>query len=269
MFTPIAVYAKPKVAVAPAPGIPWTPEDNANLFVWYDAEDTATITLVSGDVSQWDDKSGNGYHATQTTSGDRPDYGINTLNGVDLITFGRSGTVALDTPVTPYTNNDVSLYVVAQYRTKGSWQSTVLFNRAGSQFVAFLLEAGAGTGKYNIYTQTFYEGNTALVNPSANLFSLVGDNATSNMEYWLNGTADGSTGAGNFGTTSVFSGGQGYLGNDNYGSAAISDLAEVVLINGKDSTDDRQKMEGYLAWKWGLEGNLPIGHPYKNAAPTV
>jgi hypothetical protein len=34
-------------------------------------------------------------------------------------------------------------------------------------------------------------------------------------------------------------------------------------------TDTREKIEGYLAWKWGLEGNLPIGHPYKSAAPTT
>ena len=31
---------------------------------------------------------------------------------------------------------------------------------------------------------------------------------------------------------------------------------------------DRQQLEGYLAWKWGLEANLPVDHPYKNAAPT-
>ena len=30
-----------------------------------------------------------------------------------------------------------------------------------------------------------------------------------------------------------------------------------------------QKMEGYLAWKWGLEGSLPVGHPYKSAPPRV
>jgi hypothetical protein len=29
------------------------------------------------------------------------------------------------------------------------------------------------------------------------------------------------------------------------------------------------KAEGYLAWKWGLEGNLPVLHPYKNSAPIV
>jgi hypothetical protein len=34
------------------------------------------------------------------------------------------------------------------------------------------------------------------------------------------------------------------------------------------STTDRQKLEGYLAHKWGLAANLPADHPYKSAAPT-
>ena len=33
------------------------------------------------------------------------------------------------------------------------------------------------------------------------------------------------------------------------------------------SIEDRQKLEGYLAWKWGLQASLPSDHPYKSAAP--
>ena len=28
-----------------------------------------------------------------------------------------------------------------------------------------------------------------------------------------------------------------------------------------------KKIEGYLAWKWGLESNLPVDHPYKSGGP--
>jgi len=30
---------------------------------------------------------------------------------------------------------------------------------------------------------------------------------------------------------------------------------------------NRQKVEGYLAWKWGLQSNLPTSHPFRAAAP--
>jgi hypothetical protein len=35
------------------------------------------------------------------------------------------------------------------------------------------------------------------------------------------------------------------------------------------SDADRQKMEGYLAWKWNLQAKLPADHPYKQAAPVI
>jgi hypothetical protein len=43
-------------------------------------------------------------------------------------------------------------------------------------------------------------------------------------------------------------------------------VADVPGTGGTDITDF-QKAEGYLAHKWGLEGSLPVGHPYKSVAP--
>ena len=37
---------------------------------------------------------------------------------------------------------------------------------------------------------------------------------------------------------------------------------------GLQDISDVEKAEGYLAHKWGLTGNLPVSHPYKNTAPT-
>ena len=46
-------------------------------------------------------------------------------------------------------------------------------------------------------------------------------------------------------------------------------LYEVITFDEAVSVELRQIVEGYLAWKWNNEAQLPIGHPYKNAAPTV
>lgn len=40
-------------------------------------------------------------------------------------------------------------------------------------------------------------------------------------------------------------------------------ISEVVGCNTKLSTEDRQKLEGYLAWKWDLAETLPNDHPYR------
>ena len=44
-------------------------------------------------------------------------------------------------------------------------------------------------------------------------------------------------------------------------------LYEILIYNTDLSVDRRQKIEGYLAHKWGIPMNLPNGHPYKSSAP--
>ena len=67
--------------------------------------------------------------------------------------------------------------------------------------------------------------------------------------------------------SSVFS--SGGIVNDQYGSAFSGYWGEAVLVPQYDGTTERQKMEGYLAWKWGLQANLPSDSPYKDAPPYV
>jgi hypothetical protein len=43
----------------------------------------------------------------------------------------------------------------------------------------------------------------------------------------------------------------------------IGGIGEVIGLSATSSTSDRQKIEGYLAHKWGL--SLPGGHPYKTS----
>ena len=43
-------------------------------------------------------------------------------------------------------------------------------------------------------------------------------------------------------------------------------LGEVVAISSALS-EDRERLEGYAAHRWGLTGQLPAGHPYKSVAP--
>ena len=45
-------------------------------------------------------------------------------------------------------------------------------------------------------------------------------------------------------------------------------LGELIYHNVAFSTGQRQAMEGYLAWKWGLVSGLPSTHPYKLFPPS-
>ena len=45
-------------------------------------------------------------------------------------------------------------------------------------------------------------------------------------------------------------------------------LYEVINFTSTLQTSDRQKIEGYLAWKYNISDVLPVGHPYLSVAPT-
>lgn len=57
----------------------FSPQNILGLQLWLDFSNDSSITLASNNISQINDLSGNGYHATQATAGDRP--GTSTING--------------------------------------------------------------------------------------------------------------------------------------------------------------------------------------------
>ena len=69
------------------------------LQAWYDAADSASVTLDSGRVSQWSDKSGNARHATNTTSGStQPSYTKAARNGLNVLRFAAASVQRLAVP---------------------------------------------------------------------------------------------------------------------------------------------------------------------------
>ena len=78
----IGIIASSKFAGLPDPGSPV-----AGYYAWYDAADTSTITLSGSNVTQWDDKSGNGYHLTQGTDSRRPQSGTRTMNTRNVLDY--------------------------------------------------------------------------------------------------------------------------------------------------------------------------------------
>jgi hypothetical protein len=45
------------------------------------------------------------------------------------------------------------------------------------------------------------------------------------------------------------------------------EIAEVLVFNRVLSNPERQSIEGYLAWKWGINDYLPDDHPYADGYP--
>ena len=83
----------------------------ANLAIWYDASDSASITLDgSNTVSQWSDKSGNGRHATALVN-QRPTYLASGINGLPALRGDGIDDVMEWTPFSSGTNHNFYLVV--------------------------------------------------------------------------------------------------------------------------------------------------------------
>lgn len=240
--------------------VAWTPADlGAALALWLDAEDTASITLNGSNVSQWSDKSGNANHAVQNTAALQPVYSATGWGGKPSIEFAQD---RLELPSN--FASGTSLYFVAQ-RTGATGNQTLLGCTGPSDYVPIFSDGNVSSqllrfagindpAQSSIYmTGELIKAKNSIpvVNRDA-LFDLAGSRRIweflgilpLSSSPWI-----------------------GYTGSGGY--AWYGPIVEIVASTNDSSTEERQKLEGYLAWKWGLEANLPADHPYKSAPPTV
>jgi hypothetical protein len=102
----------PRLLVPRATG--FNPKTLAGLTAWWDASDAATITAVSGAVSVWADKSGNGRTLYQGTAGNRPATGTQTIGGRNALDFDGSNDCLLSGDPALVATNGAAYSVDAQ-----------------------------------------------------------------------------------------------------------------------------------------------------------
>lgn len=239
----------------------WTPANLTYPGFWLDASDASTITHTSNSVSQWNDKSGNDYHFTQATSANRP-----TWNGTDAITSDGSNDVMktstiLMSDISP--TNPVGIFAAVISYTSGviyfKWENVDWTTRIGMEGASRVDWPNDSGGQLTGWSTSLSSSPQVL---------MIRRTAT-NIYVKING-AQVATKA-NSSTFSSFSsvGSQfSIFANigDNFHS--VSSYKGLVFCGDSDATT-AEKLEGYLAWKYGLEGSLDSGHPYKSAAPTL
>ena len=84
--------------------IPFAPVGSPQA--WYDASDTSSLTIVSNKVSQWNDKSGSGFHLSQGTAANRPLYDATPrfINGVICLEFTTAEFMTSSCPADSHTS---------------------------------------------------------------------------------------------------------------------------------------------------------------------
>ena len=248
--------------------LPWSPIEAAGLWGWYDSVDAATITHVAGVVSAWADKGPLGNHVVQATGGAKPNYSLTALAGT-LPGIAYSGAQLLELTGIALTAGTL-LHVFAVVRPTGTpyYDRVLSFSTTGS--ADYINGYGPiirdnASNLWGSYSGGFASEVTLAPDTTAILESIRVD--ATNHQMLRDGTA-AATVAQSFpagaltrlgiGAEPGFEGGGGFAGV----------ISEVIIIAGAaPSLSDRQKIEGYLAHKWGLVSALPGGHPYISAAP--
>lgn len=224
---------------------------------WYDASDNLTITESSGDVSQWDDKSGNGNHATQAVSSLQPQYNTSSLNGLSLLSFNE------DTLEIPTINIKSAMWVWLNLNGNSVDNGTMIF--------------GQNFGGVNNYTFNFANTSDTNYDISIDGGGASSGNASVNGGNLVAGTNIdlGQTNAQNEAENIWYADYNSSISLNLLASAKLGsnffnsncDIAEIILLLEIPTNNERQKLEGYLAHKWGLASKLPANHPYKHTQP--
>ena len=215
--------------------------------LWLDASDPSSITKDSnGLVSQWNDKSGNGNQLLQTTSQQQPTHSGSEVN----FSVANNMDFTSNLPSTWWAITIGSPGPINSFRSlvyTGTGNTPVLVSNGDSSFGAYESSFGqAGSITWGV-------GETAMMAIDAN---------GTNTQISKNAGQFFATGK-NPNNAAVNFGG---IGTNNTQSFGV--VNEFILFSAEPSEDDRQKIEGYLAHKWGLVASLPADHPYKNATPS-
>ncbi|MEL0099461.1 MAG: hypothetical protein VW907_07905, partial [Opitutae bacterium] len=117
------------------------PNNLSTLALWLDATDSSTITQTANVVSQWNDKSGGNYHASQSTADRQPTVESNSIDGKTTILFDGSDSLGASTRLGLGANPALTVFVVCNIFTDNNTDDRI-FHIGGS---SNSLAVGAGS----------------------------------------------------------------------------------------------------------------------------
>lgn len=256
----------------------WSPAE-ISPAAWYDAADATTFILSSGAVSQWNDKSGNARNISQATTTQRPTFASKTVSfdGIDDLLF--------NTDAFMYVNNRVDIYVVGAFDSTTADRRLLGESSSSNSNQLYLPFQSMGASVTDLSTMGAYirdDANIIRFQHDTKSLSATGALDLSTRKFYqVRDTGNSLTGRVNGGIATTVNYDRGNTTLTNFGIGGIpprpdsttgsawmrADVNEIIIVPSLLSDSDRQKIEGYLAHKWSLTGNLPADHPYKLSSP--
>jgi hypothetical protein len=234
------------------------PIDLIGCSLWLDGADPSTILRETG-VSRWIDKSGYGYNLTQSIASNQPTQTGNYLN------FQSS--YFLNIPPAAMNNlPNWSLFLVINPISSTNWIMVKQRDNVNTYNVLSMTNNTSNTGANQtgltnyLYWRSFNSGTqgistAALSTSTVQVLNLTYDG--SNLYFYKNGLLESIT-SGSFAilnelSPSAFTLGAWYQGTT-FNNAGVTNfrLGEMILYPSFLNTNQREKVNSYLDWKWSV-----------------
>jgi hypothetical protein len=271
-------------------------------WIWLDAADASSVSMTNGAVTEWRDKSPNKYTFSRPDAdqNNMPSYNSTTLNNLPTVSFYKDNNQYLIGDRNDFSIgfNSFYLFVVFKFNDIDTSYFQGVFNK--SYFggidgrIAFYKGYLAGGMVLDISQPESTTGSPfGMSDISFNMFSLICHRntsgpitststinqngtqlTTSNTSFEVTPTTGTSAPTNLPNIDYMF---VGAYNSDDHTSTPYTNsyfhgsIAEIIGYSTPQdmSTLNIQKVEGYLANKWGLTDKLPVEHPYKNTSPPI
>lgn len=257
----------------------WTP-NILHPVCWFDAADRATITIATG-VSSWANKGSAGGSLAQGTASNQPTYNVSGFNGLPTLDFDNTNDQLGGTITSLPSTGDLFFAAVFQMRAgTGIWRPVVGFRSSANTTLngAPILQRMSNTSQIGVH-------NTGVVDTRIKV-DVTDLTARRIATYGRSGGTNGNGGAVTVTATGNSQASYRTDGTQTWGNSSGTYLqiggvqtatlgwldglvSEVIALNYKPSDTTREKIEGYMAWKWGLADMLVATSPFKNRPPLI
>lgn len=237
----------------------WTPSSiGSDLEMWYDFSDSNVITESGGVVSRVDDQSENNLELTVPNGATGPSTTLSTINDVNVLHFDGDNlfnVIENSENLSHSTTNALYLTTMFQIVT----MKYQFFWALRDSTVSPRLTMRTSTGPLEIMNSPGLTKSTASVGePFIYTIKMA---ATESQTFFNGSLADDSFEIQRTVMNDI------HIGtNEQNGSHADVLYGDFMIYRGDDTT--RQKVDGYLAHKWGLVNKLPSSHSYKTNRPS-
>ena len=217
------------------------------LNLWLDAADDTTFSYSSGtSVSQWRDKSGSNFHASQATVGSQPSRST-FQNSRKTVNFdGTNDTVTI---ANFSCNSEMSIFVVSNCGT-----SMFIEQSIDTNFYDGFAISGLGTAMFIIRRSsiTSYTFNTNWLSGGYSVASAVNSTGLDLLTY-KDGTQQTIISDARNSITNSYATNTLYIGSRAASSLWSSGpIAEIIIYNRKVTNAERNSIHTYLGQKWGI-----------------